>query len=176
MLIRCHKLFWLRLLICVGCLFVASSAETANAQRADSLMAGTRIRLRTRVGPPDELAGVYLRADSMALTLLTRPNNREQSQRFANIASLERLRDQSSVARSWRRGAVIGGIVGVTIGTAAFFVGLNQDDQQTCNCVRKHALIAYLFTPPLVAGTAAAGGLIAARNREQWERVPLPPR
>lgn len=167
---------WLRLAVYSAWLACVTGAVPANAQRTDSLGEGTRIRLRTRAGPPDELAGVFLHADKLSLTLQTRPNDREQTQQFANVAWLEKLRDQPGVAKSWRRGAVIGGLVGLAIGSTAFLVGVNQDDKQTCSCLRKHALVAYLLTPPLVAGTAAAGGWITAHNRERWERVPLPPR
>lgn len=101
---------------------------------------------------------------------------RQQTGPVSNKASLQKLAERQSLGQAWKRGSVIGGVVGVTIGGAAIAIGAYKDNHDTCTCVRKRAAIAYVLSPAFAAGTAALGGWISARTRNARDTMNSPDR
>ena len=159
-----------------GLILCAAAATNAQAQRADSLRAGTNVRVFFTHGDPLQLNGKYVRASDSALTIVSDPGRVQQTRRFADIASMEMMVGSRSPQSRWWRGATTGAIAGFAITTAAFFIALNQDDQQSCSCVRTHAVKVYLLAPPFIAGAGALGGWIATNKQREWTPVVLPAR
>ncbi|MEO7361540.1 MAG: hypothetical protein ABI120_14500 [Gemmatimonadaceae bacterium] len=110
------------------------------------------------------------------ITINSAVDQREQTRPFASIASMEIMVGERSRQSAWWRGAGIGATAGFVVTTAAFLVALNQDDQQTCECVRTHAVKVYVMAPVFIAGTGALGGWIGTQRRERWKSVSLPVR
>lgn len=147
--------------------------SVAGAQRADSLTAGVRVRVRL-VAPERELvSGTLLHADRDSLVV------REwlapaRAIGLGVIERLDRLEFTRSSGEGFRRGAKIGAIAGAVVG-AGFVAWVAAGDLQgggeATVALTPFAVVA---GAALTAVTTLVGGAIGAASRERWVPVALP--
>lgn len=160
----------------IAALSLPTLAAPAVAQRADSLVAGARIRVTTR--PTSErIVGTLATLDSSGLAL------RRSARDSAFFVSLDAVRAvelstrQRSDGEAFRRGALPGFLIGAAVGFVATGLAYRQDQRCDLDCFMSVTPIIGVLSLGFTGVTTLLGGLMGmSSDRDVWEPVAVPVR
>ena len=154
-----------------------AAAAQPTAEPAESLVAGTRVRVRLMDPPPTFVIGPLVRADRDSLVVADEGRSGARAFGWSEVRRL----DRSDGHRSRGRAAAVGAGQGLIVGAAvtALAAGLTVATESSWPCGRgcgpvPPGFAVILLGVPFTAGTTAVGAALGARHTERWTRVEKP--
>jgi len=147
----------------------------AEAQQADQLSVGARVRVHRLNGQPRIVTGVLVRADSVGVTIAAPDDSSPQLITAADVARLEQHVGTRSPGAALGRGAGRGALAGLALSAVLMGAALVTEQRDPCrDCMITSPVAAGIVAVPLTAASALIGGLVGIGTRERWARVPYP--